>query len=193
MKKRLLLNLTILVLALMILPHCGGGGGGGNTGPSGPTTAVLTLSTALTPTGVIQPNYTIEIYDITIALPTGVSLKTDPTSTNPQALITDTGVITAVGVAATGSTSIGTYAPTAGTVTTIISNVTNTYGFNYTGKICEVTCDIAAGYHPSASDFTLSTFTVLGYVHTHLGYEDDTVTDIDLTSQMSLTVAAVIK
>ncbi len=193
MKKRLLLNLIILVLALTVLPHCGGGGGGGNTGPSGPTTAVLTLSTALTPTGVIPPNITINGYDVTITLPAGVTVKTSTSGG------IDSSVLTASGVA-TGSAIGGDYAPavggTPGTVKIIVgSSSINGFGV---GEFCKLTCDIAAGSNPSASDFTQATFAAGGYVHTHLGYPDDTVTDtkltdFNLTDQLSLTATAVIK
>ncbi len=180
MKKRLLLNLIILVLALLILPHCGGGGGGGNNpGPSGPTTAALTLSTTLT--GSLPANETINGYSVTVTLPAGVTVK----STNPPQI--DDSVLTASGAAA-GSLIAGDYAPaivgTPAKATIIIAN-TNSIS---PGEFCKVTCTIASG-NPSASDFQQYTFVAKGYVHTHFGFPDDIITDIDLTNLLSLTVS----
>ncbi len=156
MKKRLLLNLIMLALALAILPHCGGGGGGSN-GPSGPTTAVLTLSTALTPTGVMPQNTVITDYNVTITLPAGVTLKSTNTPT------VDSSVLVASGAAA-GSDIIGTYTPAAGgTPGTVDIYVANGSGFSY-GEFCKLTCTIAAGYNPSASDFTETSFSAGGLV-----------------------------
>ncbi len=184
MKKRLLLNLIILALALTILPHCGGGGGGGNNpGPSGPTTAVLTLSTALT--GSLPANETVNGYSVTVTLPAGVTIKTDTSGA------IDSSVLTASGVA-TGSLIGGDYAPAiVGTPGKITIVITNTDRIN-PGEFCKVTCTIASG-SPSASDFQQYTFVAKGYVHTDIANPaNDTVTDVDLTNLLSLTVGAVI-
>jgi hypothetical protein len=159
MKKRLLLNLIILVLALTVLPHCGGGGGGGSTGNSGPTTAVITLSTTLT--DVLPVNTIINGYDVTITLPAGVTVKSTDTSSNPQPV--DSSVLTATSVAA-GSSIAGAYSPAAGgTPGTVKILIVNGSGIS-AGEFCKVTCNIAAGYHPSASDFAQSAFAASGLV-----------------------------
>ncbi len=185
MKKRLLLNLIILLLSLTVLPNCGGGGGGGSTGPSGPTTAVLTLSTTLT--GVMPVNTMITGYDVTITLPAGVTIKSSTTGTTPELI--DSAVLTASGVAA-GSSIIGAYAPaTGGTPGTVTIAVANANGFS-TGEFCTLTGNIAAGYNPSASDFPQPTFTASGL------YTDPTtsaVSTVDLTGLLTMTGTAVIK
>ncbi len=185
MKKRLLLNLIILVLALTILPHCGGGGGGGNSnGPGGPTTAVLTLSTALTSS--LPDNETVNGYEVTVTLPAGVTVKTANTGTT----LIDSSVLTASG-AGTGSLIAGDYSPaivgTPGKVTIIIANTNNISA----GEFCKVTCTIASG-DPSASDFQQYTFGAKGYAHTDFGQPDDIITDVDLSSQLTLSVSAAI-
>ena len=181
MKTKSLLNLLMIVGALTILPHCGGGGGGGgNNTPAQPTTAVLTLSTTVN--GVIPANTIITGYDVTITLPAGVTVK----STAPPQ--TDSGVVTATGVAAGSSTTIaGVYAPAAGaTPGKVRFIVANGSGFS-SGEFCKVTCDIAAGSNPSASDFTLPTFAASGLV------TSPTTSTVDLTGQMTMTETAVIQ
>jgi hypothetical protein len=182
MKMKSLLSLLMLVGALIILPQCGGGGGGNGGGT--PTTAVLTLSTSVT--GAIPATTTINGYDVTITLPAGVTVKS---TTPPQ---TDSGVVTATGAGA-GSSIAGAYAPAAGaTPGKVRIIIANENGLS-AGEFCKVTCDIAAGYNPSSSDFLQPTFIAGGYVHTHLGFPDDSITDTDLTGQLSLAALAVIQ
>lgn len=181
MKTKSLLNLLMIVGALTILPHCGGGGGGGGNTPAQPTTAVLTLSTTVN--GVIPANTIITGYDVTIILPAGVTVKS---TTPPQ---TDSGVVTATGVAAGSSTTIaGVYAPAAGaTLGKVRFIVANGSGFS-AGEFCKVTCDIAAGSTPpSASDFTQPTFAASGLV------TSPTTSTVDLTGLMTMTETAVIQ
>jgi hypothetical protein len=180
MKKKSLLSMLMLVGALITLPNCGGGGGGGGTpAPVQPTTAVLTLSTTVN--GVMPANTIITGYDVTITLPAGVTVKS---TTPPQ---TDSGVVTATGVAAGSSTTIaGVYAAAAGaTPGKVRFIIANGSGFS-AGEFCKVTCDIAAGYNPSASAFTQPTFAASGLV------TSPTTSTVDLTGQMTLTGTAVV-
>ncbi len=176
MKKRLLLNLIILVLSLTILPNCGGGGGGGgNNGGGGPTTAVLTLSAAIT--GIIQPNTIVNGYDVTITLPAGVTIN----STTPPTI--DSSVLTYTG-GSTGTDIAGSYAPEAGgTPGTAKIIVANANGIS-AGQFCTVTCNIPAGSNPS---FAQPTFAVSGLV------TSPSVSTVDLTGVMTMTMTAVIK
>ncbi len=179
MKKRLLLHLIILVLALTVLPHCGGGGGGGggnnNNNSGGPTTAVLTLSAAIT--GIMPPNTTIDGYDVTITLPAGVTIN----STTPPSI--DGSVLTYTGGSA-GTNIAGSYAPAAGgTPGTAKIIVANANGIS-AGEFCKVTCNIPAGSNPS---FAQPTFAVSGLV------TSPSVSTVDLTGVVTMTVTAVIK
>lgn len=178
MKTKSLLNLIMIVGALTILPHCGGGGGGGNTPQS--ATAVLTLSTTVN--GVMPANTIITGYDVTITLPAGVTVKS---TTPPQ---TDSSVVTATGVAAGPATTIaGVYAPAAGaTPGKVRFIIANQSGFS-AGEFCKVTCDIAAGFNPSASAFTQPTFAASGLV------TSPTTSTVDLTGLMTMTETAVIQ
>ncbi len=186
MKKRLLLHLIIIVLALTVLPHCGGGGGGGggdnnNNNSGGPTTAVLTLSTTLI--GVPpNPSTIITDYDVTITLPAGVTVKSQ---TLP---VTDSSVLTFTGTAGLSATSIiGHYTPAAGgTPGTVEVYIVNGSGIG-TGALCTVTCDIAAGSHPTASDFSQTTNAVGGLV------TSPTNSTVNLNGLIAMTGTVVIK
>jgi len=147
-----------------------------------PTTAVVTLSTAVT--GAIPPTTTINGYDVTITLPAGVTVKASPDSVNPAILVTDPNVVTAVG-SASGSTIDAVYTAAAGGLpATVKVHVISASGFS-AGDFCTITCDIATGSNPLASDFaqpTLEDATGL----------DASVSTVNLTGVLSLTETAVI-
>jgi hypothetical protein len=182
MKMKSLMSLFMLVGALIILPHCGGGGGGGGNN-SGPTTAVLTLSTAVT--GAIPATTTINGYDVTVTLPAGVTVQASPDSINPAVLVTDPNVVTATG-SASGADVIAVYtAAVGGTPAMVKVHIASDSGFN-AGAFCTITCDISAGTNPSAADFaqpTLDEATGL----------DSSYSTVNLTSELSLAAAAVIQ
>ncbi len=183
MKMKSLLNLLMLVGALIILPHCGGGGGGGgNNTPPQPTTAVLTLSTAVT--GTIPATTTINGYDVTITLPAGVTVKASPDSVNTAILVADPTMVTATG-SASGSQISAVYTAAAGGMpATVKVHIVSASGFS-AGAFCTITCDISAGTNPSASDFIQPTLDEA----TGFDVSDSTV---NLTGDLSLAVAAVI-
>ena len=106
MKKKSLLNLLMLAGALTILPYCGGGGGGNTPPPQQNTSAVLTLSTAIT--GTFPPSTTINGYDVTITLPAGVTVNASPDSGNPAIQDVSPTVLTATG-SASGAIINGIY------------------------------------------------------------------------------------
>jgi hypothetical protein len=182
MKKIFLSSLLIFALTLTMLSACGGGGGGSSSPPPfQPTTAVLTLSTAVT--GTIPANTTINGYDVTITLPAGVTVKS---TTPPQ---TDAGVVTDYPV---GASMVAAYSAATGTIPGKVRILIAKDDGYYAGEFGKVNCDIAAGHTPTESDFQQITFSAHGYLHTHLGYPDDMVSDVDLTSELSLTATAVI-
>jgi hypothetical protein len=177
MKKNFLSSLLTFILGITLLTACGVG----SVAPppsSRPTTAVLTLSTSVTAT--IPGDTTINGYDVTITLPAGVTVKS--TTAPPQ---TDTGVVTSTGSAA-GSSMTAVYTPATATVPGKVRIlIANANGY-YAGAFSKVNCDITAGYYPETSDFQQPTFAASGLFHTHLGYPDDVITNVDLTGQLSL-------
>jgi len=181
MKKISLSSLMIFALALTTLSACGGGGGGGGSTPPQSTPAVLTLSTAVT--GAISAPTVITGYDVTITLPAGVTVKS---TTPPQ---TDDGVVVGTGTGAVAGTyNAASYSPATGKVHLIIVSPKGN-GFNGAGEFCNVNCNIAAGYHPTAADF-----------QQHLTFKASGLDDpnalkpssVNLTGQLSMTVAAAI-
>jgi hypothetical protein len=144
MKKKLY---VALLLTMTILSACGGGSGGDANSPATqPTTATVKLES--TGTGTI---YGI---DVTVALPAGVTLKS---ATNPPQ--TDSGVVTATGVAASNTLVTAVYTAASGTAPAKARVLlVNANGFS-AGEYCTVNAEIAAGYTPKAADFSIINFT----------------------------------
>jgi hypothetical protein len=135
-----------LMCGILFLAACGGGGGGNAAAPQ-PTTATLKLSTS----GTLPPGTSLAGIGITVTLPAGVTVRTDAGGAVAS------GVVTVTGVAAPG-TAISVYTPASGTnpatlVLAMVSTATTGYG---TGEFATVTCDLASGASPKASDFLLT-------------------------------------
>jgi len=139
-------GLLMAMFGIISLSGCGSGGGDGVTQP---TTAVLKMSTQ----GTLPSGTQIGGIDVTITLPTGVTVKS--VASPPE---TDSGVVVTSGVAAANSTVLSTYTPatssSTGKVRVLLANST---GFG-TGEFMTVHCDIASGSTPTASDFSVSGF-----------------------------------
>jgi hypothetical protein len=188
MKKVSLSSVLIFALALTTLSACGGGGGGGGGSSSGssspppaqPTTAVLTLSTAVK--GAIPAPAVIAGYDVTITLPAGVTVKS--TALPPQ---TDSGVVVGtVNGAAAGTYYVASYTPATGKVRIVMVSPKGN-GFNGAGEFCKVNCDIAKGYYPTAADFQQQpTFKASGIDDPNAAKPST----VDLTNQLSMVVTA---
>ncbi len=182
MKTMSLSSLLIFALALTTLSACsGGGGGGGSSTQPQPATAVLTLSTAVT--GTLPAPAVIAGYDVTITLPAGVTVKS---TTQPQ---TDAGVVVGtVNGAVAGTYSVASYSPATGKVRIIVVSPKGN-GFTGAGEFCKVYCDIAAGHYPTATDFQQQpAFKAVGLDNPNAGKPST----VDLTQQLSMTVAAAI-
>lgn len=187
MKKLSLSSVLLCALALTVLSACGGGGDGGITLQQ-PTTAVITLAT--TTNSTMSANTIITGYDVLISLPAGVTVKATPDSINPAKLVTNTGVLTASGKTSDPSTLVnGVYTPAASTSPgTVKINILSASGFD-AGEFGKVTCDIAAGYYPTASDFVQPTLdSATGIDNTDPLHPSS----IDLTNNLTLTATAVI-
>ena len=146
MKRIMTTGLLMAMFGIISLSGCGSGGGGGVTQP---TTAVLKISTQ----GTLPSGTQIGGIDVTITLPTGVTVKS---VTSPPE--TDSGVVVTSGVAAANSTVLSTYtAATSASTGKVRVLLANSIGFG-TGEFLTVHCDIASGSTPIASDFSLSGF-----------------------------------
>ena len=146
MKKQL--SKIIPCFFLLLIISCGGGGvggdgGGNNNPPSQPTTAVLKLLAS----GTLPASTTIGGIQVTVLLPAGVTVKS--TANPPE---TDANVVVQSGNALTNSTILSTYDPTSQKVTVFLVNPN---GFNI-GEYATMNCNIAAGYHPTQADFSLT-------------------------------------
>ena len=154
MKRIMTIGLLMAMLGIISLPGCGGSGGGGGSTPAPtpatqPTTAVLKITTQ----GTLASGTQIGGLDVTITLPTGVTVKS---VTSPPE--TDSGVVVTSGVAATNSTMLSTYAAaTSASKGKVHVLLANSNGFG-TGEFMTVNCNIASGSTPTASDFSLSGF-----------------------------------
>jgi hypothetical protein len=178
MKKGSLTRLWIPVLALALISACSGGGGGGVSGTTTqPTKAVITLSTAVVNT--IPADTIIAGYDITIDLPAGVTVTS--TAAPPRV---DDGVVTVVG-SAVGSSFEAVYTAATSTISgKVLIQIVKADGF-IAGDFAAVTCDIAAGFNPSPSDFPQPVFAASGF-------DTIQISTVDLTNNLSLTATAVI-
>lgn len=180
MKKASLSILLIVTLGLLTLSACGGGGGGGSA-PQGPTSAILTLSTATTIT--FPAATTINSYDVTISLPSGVTVQTMPSSS-----ITGTDVLITSGTASgAGAIIYGTYTAATGTFPGKVKVFVDSAAGFAAGEFCKVHANIASG-SPTASSFTPLTLVEATGIDTNTS---DTV--LGLEGSLILSATAVIQ
>lgn len=161
MKRSLITGFLMVIALIIIISGCGGAGGGETTTTPPPiippqttpqaTIAVLKISSQ----GTLPSGSLIGGIDITVTLPSGVTVKNQ---TNPPE--TDAGVVVTSALAVSNSTLLSTYTAasgaTKGAVRVIIAN-SNGFG---TGEFVTVNCNIAAGSSPTASDFSVSNLLV---------------------------------
>ena len=144
MKKLKTICLLLIVHLMFALVGCGSGGGGnGNTTL---TKAVVKLSTQ----GALPAQSIIGGVELTLILPAGVTVnvRSDGTGT------TNSGVVVASGVATGADVYTGTYTPaTVSTEGTLKIRIANSQtGFDV-GEFATITCDLASGAAPKATDF----------------------------------------
>jgi hypothetical protein len=147
------LSALLLLFILASLNACGGGGGTTVVTPQ-PTKAVLTLSTSGTLTG----GTVIGGIEVEVDLPAGVTTKATTTTANPLIMETDSGVVTASGVASGANLVQGTYTTGAAPNTYKVEVLLASTGGFSTGQFATVNCDIAAGANPATSDFHTANF-----------------------------------
>ncbi|MCK9417912.1 MAG: hypothetical protein M0R70_00865 [Nitrospirae bacterium] len=154
MKKTSFIILLLLVTSALLFSACGGGGGGGttegNTTGGNTTTQSTQAIVKLSATGTLATGTQIGGIDITMHLPAGVTIKS---TTNPPE--TDSGIVTASGLAVSNSSVVANYTASSGTVHIVLANPN---GFS-TGEFATVNCDIAAGSNPTQTDFSVVNMT----------------------------------
>lgn len=152
-----LMKQVVVIAGALALFGCGGGGGG-TAGEGGKTTvnvpvtsAVLKLSTE----GSLPSGTSLAGIGITVNLPPGLTVKTDSSGKVEAGSVAGSGV-----TAGKAMTAEPDYTPPTANVPgklTLVLASTEPQGFG-TGEFATVTCDVAAGTTPKATDFTLSGF-----------------------------------
>jgi hypothetical protein len=147
-------GLIITCFILVSLVACGGGG---SSAPVPPTQAVIKLFSVTT--GSLPAGTLIYGTEATVNLPAGVTVKASPSSANPQAMVTNVGVVSASGQAAGAETVIATYLASSTTPSTykVELKMAKSGGFSV-GEFAVLNCDITPGYLPAVADFTVTDF-----------------------------------
>lgn len=151
-----LLKLVILIGSFAMLFGCGGGGGDSSSDKGGgavvqPTTAVLKLSAE----GTLPAGTSIAGIGITITLPSGVTVKTDSDGKVASEVVVASG--TTAGKATFTPPNYTAATATAPATLSFVLASTEAAGFG-TGEFATVTCDVASGASPKATDVTLGDF-----------------------------------
>jgi hypothetical protein len=176
MKKLSFANTCLLTLVILFLSACGGGGGGGAAAPQS-RTAVVTLGTATTQ--AILAGTTINGYDLTIELPTGVTVRSSVTPTTDPGVVVTSGTATWSTIASVYTAAIGTTTP--GKVRIMIANENGIAA----GEFSKVTCIVAAGLSLSSSETFTHSFIATGI--------DASNSTVDLSSYLALTATVAIQ
>ncbi len=140
---------AILLVLMLILSACKGSSSETTPPSTQPTSAVVKLSSV----GTLPTGTKIGTIDVTLTLAPGVTLKS---TTNPPE--TDSGVVTASGVA-TGSLIDANYSAPTSTLPGKVRIALVSLGFS-TGEFATVNGDIATNSNPTAADFSVSNFSV---------------------------------
>jgi hypothetical protein len=149
-------GLLITCFILVSLVACGGSS---SSAPAQPTQAIIKLSSMTT--GTLPAGTLIYGTQATVNLPKGVTVKASPSSANPQAMVTNPGVVSASGQAAGTDTVLdATYLASSATPSTykVELYMAKPSGFSV-GEFAVLNCDITAGYAPAVADFTVTDFT----------------------------------
>lgn len=141
------LFLLFALSSLFIITACGSKGGGGGSTAVQLTTAKLKLSTS----GSLPAGTLIGGIDVTIVLPDGVSAM------STTAPITDSGVVTASGLATPSSATVmGKYSAASGATHGNV-RVLLAYPNGLTkGEFATVNCEIASGNVPTEDQFIIN-------------------------------------
>lgn len=144
---------AFLMAVLLYLPACKGSSSDTTPQPPPqPTSAVVKLSTV----GTLPAGKKIGTIDLSLILAPGVTLKTGANPIEP-----DTGVVTTSGAAAAAANSliVANYTAPTSTQTGRVRIEIASLGFD-TGEFATINGDIAVGYNPTASDFSIANLAV---------------------------------
>ncbi len=151
MKKRALSGLLMFIIALFTVAGCKSSGN--DVTYQQPTTATLKIVSQ----GTLTTGQQIGSVEVTVNLPSGVTVQATPDPVNHDVLVINSGVVTASGVAAGTNTSTNESIYTAATTTMpgkVTVHLVNPDGFG-TGEFVTVNCDIVTGFFPTAADFNV--------------------------------------
>jgi hypothetical protein len=147
-------NIVRIILLALSLSLVACGGGGGSSPPPAPETfptkAVIKISTQGTPSSSALSGVVV-----TLNLPPGVTI-----TTNSDGSVASGAVIASGVVAQNNTTVLSTYTPASGsTAATLKIFVASTLASGFgVGEFVTVNANIASGYTPQQSDFTLTNF-----------------------------------
>lgn len=149
----------IVVTGCFLLVFGCGGGGSSTPQPAPPTEAVLTLTTAGTPSAPCKG------MELTVNLPAAVTVKTDPA--NPKQ--TAPGVLKLSGVFSAYSSQVfprpfwGRYSSAgAGKPSAVMIAIPSGTATFPVGEFATLTCDLASGTSVSLADFSVVNFAAYG-------------------------------
>lgn len=138
----------VLLLFCLALSACGSGG----SSPGRSTKAKTSLKTA----GLVSPGTLVATLEVIIAIPYGVTVELDPVSQQPAS-----SVVALVGTTDPAMTlkTLDFIAPTPTAKGSLRVTYLAADGFTPSDSIT-ITLDIATGYFPVASDFSLTKFEI---------------------------------
>jgi len=153
MKKITLSGSLMFIIALFTIAGCTTGN---DINHQQPTTAALKISSQ----GALAAGTQIGAVDVTVLLPSGVTVKATADSVNTAALVMNSDVMAASGVvsSATNTYLLGTYTAATGTApgqVVIKQVIARGCGI---GEFVTVNCDVASGYFPIEGDFNIKDF-----------------------------------
>jgi hypothetical protein len=155
MKKTTISGLLMFIMALFAIAGCKSTGD--DITHIQPTTATLKVMSQ--GTGTLASSTLISAASVTVNLPSGVTVEATADSVNAAKLVMNPGVMAVSGVApATNTYMIGSY--TAATATApgyVVIHLANANGFGI-GEFATINCGVAAGFFPTAADFSLTGF-----------------------------------
>lgn len=151
------LKLYCLIIALLVFcTALSGCGSGGSSSPSKSSQAKTSLKTAGLTTGYVPAGYVTGVLDIVLALPYGVTVELDPLTNQPARSVLQ---LTGATDPAMTLSALDYIAPTP----TANGSLRITYfaaaGFTPSDSIA-ITLDIATGFFPVATDFSLTKFDI---------------------------------
>lgn len=155
MKNQFKLNCLILALLVFCIA-LSGCGSGGSSAPNRTTKIKTSMKTSSLTTGYVPAGYVVGTIDLVLSIPYGVTVELDPSTNQPAK-----SVVQLVGTTdpAMVLNALDYVAPTSTSNGTLRISYVAAAGFTPSDSI-SVTLDIANGFSPSTSDFTLTKYDI---------------------------------